>query len=262
MFRFHGVMSGSLDQVADHPVVQFGARLGYVVSGVLHLLIGLLAVRVATGDRGAEADQSGAFSAVADSPFGGVLLIVMAVGLALLAVWQAAMAFRRGELKDRVKAGAKALGYLTLAVGAAAFALGIRSSSVEQSQDSTETLLSLPAGVPLVVVVGLVVLGIGLYHLVKGGRRGFRRDLTEEPPRGIVVLGVIGYLAKGLALVTVGVLFVNAALTLDPSKAEGLDGALGAWLQVPLGQVVVIAVGLGFACFGVYSFARARWART
>lgn len=254
-------MDDALERLADHPVVEKGARLGYVVSGVLHLLMGLLAVRLANGDPGAEADQSGAFSALANTPFGGILLALAASGLTLLAVSQAAEAFTVGQAKDRAKAGAKALGYLALAAGAVGFLFGARSSSARQAQEATGTLLSLPAGVAVVVAVGVAVVAVGGYHVVKGAGRRFRRDLTEEPPRGILALGVIGYIAKGVALVATGVLFAQAALTHDPSKAQGLDGAVTALLRVPLGQVVVTLIGLGFAAYGVYSFARARWAR-
>ena len=89
-------MTGPLDDVADHPVVQAGARLGYVVSGVIHLLVGLLAVRLASGDNSSDADQSGALAALAASPLGMVLLATTATGLALLAVTQLARAVSTG----------------------------------------------------------------------------------------------------------------------------------------------------------------------
>lgn len=254
-------MSEPLAQIARSPVVRTGARLGYVVSGVIHVAIGLLALRLAAGDRTAQPDQSGALAALAGTPFGVALLALTVAGLALLAVSQAVRAVRDRGTGDRVKAGAKAVAYLALAAGATGFLVGRPGSSGQQAQDATSWLLSLPAGLALVVAVGLGVAGIGIYHGIKGGRRRFRRDLTEEPPRPIIVLGVLGYVAKGVALVTVGVLFVQAALTHDPGRSRGLDGALAALLQLPFGPVVVGTVGAGFAAYGVYSFARARFAR-
>lgn len=253
-------MSGA-EKVADHPVVQAGARLGYAVSGVMHLVIGLLAVRVAFGDRSTEADQAGAFQTMAVTPLGFALLATTAAGLGLLGVWQAAMVFVRRQTKDRVTAGAKALGYFALTATAVGVLVGGDNSSEQSSKDATATLLSLPWGVALVVVVGLAILGIGVHHVVKGARRTFRRDLTKEPPQGIIGVGVIGYVAKGLALGTMGGLFVQAAIAHDPRKAGGLDGALTALLQLPQGPLVVGLVGAGFAAYAVYSFARARWAR-
>jgi hypothetical protein len=77
----------------------------------------------------------------------------------------------------------------------------------------------------------------------------------------VTVLGVVGYVAKGLALVAVGVLFAVAAVTFDPSKAKGLDGALKALAHLPFGTVILVAVGIGVIAYGVYLGARARLAR-
>jgi hypothetical protein len=54
------------------------ARVGLVCRGVLYGLIGVLAVQIALGDGGQEADKNGAIATVADLPFGAVLLWVMA----------------------------------------------------------------------------------------------------------------------------------------------------------------------------------------
>ena len=242
--------------------MQKGARLGYAVSGLLHLVIGFLAVRLAVGDRTADVDQSAALRAMGGGPLGAALLVTTAVGLGLLGVWQAATVFVRRETKDRLKSAGKAVGYLALAATAVGVLRGVGRSGEESSQEATATVLSLPGGTALLVAVGLAILGIGGYHIVKGARRSFRRDLTEEPPQGIVGLGIIGYVAKGLALVAVGVLFVQAGVSDDAQRAGGLDGGLTALLGLPLGAVLVGLVGAGFAAFGVYSFARARWART
>jgi hypothetical protein len=58
--------------------------------GVVHLLLGWLALQIAWGLSGREsADTSGAMKTLADQPFGQVLLWLVAVGLAALALWQA-----------------------------------------------------------------------------------------------------------------------------------------------------------------------------
>ena len=49
-----------------------------------------------------------------------------------------------------------------------------------------------------------------------------------------------------------------AAISFDPSRATGLDGALRAVLAEPYGRWVLTAVGLGLASFAVYCLARAR----
>lgn len=250
------------EEAAGHPVVEGGARLGYGVSGLLHLLMGLLALRLALGDPSAEADQSGALGALAPSPAGGVLLVLCAVGLGLLALWQLALVLRRRPVGGRAKAAAKAVLYLAMAGGAIGALRGTATSSARQTQDATGWLLSLPFGPVAVGAVGLGIAGAGAYHVVKGATRRFRRDLVEQPARAVVIAAMIGYVAKGLALVVVGALFIEAARTHDPAKSTGLNGALETLLSAPAGPALVIAIGVGFAAYGVYSFARARYART
>ncbi|MFZ1410312.1 MAG: DUF1206 domain-containing protein [Micropruina sp.] len=248
--------------VADHPLVEAGARAGYAVNGVLHLLIAWLALQVAFGRTGANADPTGAMTVVAASPVGLAVLLVIVVAFALLAVWQVAEGVRVQDTGDRVKAAAKALLYLALAGSAVSFLLGSRKSGEGQATDATSTLMELPFGPALVVVVGVGVLGVGGYYIYKGWREGFRGDLESTPSRVIIMAGKVGYIAKGIALITIGIGLVTAGLTLRASESKGLDGALHDIVQLPSGKLLLSLIAAGFACFGLYSFSRARRART
>lgn len=116
----------------------------------------------------------------------------------------------------------------------------------------------------LLVIIGLAVVGVGAGFVVGGFTRGFEKllDLPDGAARGgIVALGVIGYFGKGIAVAVTGVLFVVAAVTQDPEKGAGLDAALHSLLALPLGPLILGAVGVGFAVYGVFCIARARFAR-
>jgi len=102
---------------------------------------------------------------------------------------------------------------------------------------------------------------VGTYHVVKGWTKKFLIDLRENPGMLATRAGVIGYIAKGIALALVGGLFVTAAAQNSASKATGLDGALRSIRQQAFGSWLLTAVGLGIAAYGLYSFARARHAR-
>ena len=54
----------------------------------LHLTIGYLAIRIAVGSGGGNADQSGALAAVAAKPGGIVALWVAAVAFLMMALWR------------------------------------------------------------------------------------------------------------------------------------------------------------------------------
>jgi Domain of Unknown Function (DUF1206) len=47
----------------------------------------------------------------------------------------------------------------------------------------------------------------------------------------------------------------------QPGESTGLDGALRTLRDAPLGQWLLTVIALGFACYAVYSFGRARYAR-
>jgi Domain of Unknown Function (DUF1206) len=64
------------NKVEGQPVLQMGARVGYAVSGVLHLLIGWIGVQVAWSASGKSADQSGALQTLAGSTLGRLTLWV------------------------------------------------------------------------------------------------------------------------------------------------------------------------------------------
>ncbi len=251
-------------RLADHPALEKLARLGFVMSGVLHLLIAFLALQVAFGSgKGAQADQSGALSMVRESPFGVILLWIMAIGLFALALWLVAQAVLPAfglETNERLKLAAKGIVYLTIGVAAFGFARGGKSAgaSEDQAQDATSSLMQAPGGQLLVGAVGLGILGFGLYYAYRGWSRKFTENLEAHPGEWPVRLGVAGYIAKGLALAIVGGLFVMAAVTLDPEKSQGLDGALKSLRDQPFGAVLLTVVALGLAAYGVWCFFRAK----
>jgi hypothetical protein len=55
------------------------------------------------------------------------------------------------------------------------------------------------------------------------------------------------------------VLLGYAAITFDPAKASGLDGAMHTILNAPFGAVLLTIVALGIVCFGAFLLARARY---
>jgi len=245
------------------------ARIGYVVLGVVHIVIGAIAVSVATGG-GGEADQGGAMQQIAQNPAGSLLLFAIAIGLTGLAAWQIAEAFleRDTDAKKRwghrLKFVGTALAYAAIAFTALVYALGGRSDSSESTQTLSAQLLATPAGVVLLVLIGLGVSAIGIAFIVRGATRAFAKRLAlpeGAARRGIVGFGVVGYIAKGIAVAVTGVLFVVAAFTHDPEKAGGLDSALHSLVELPFGSVVLWIVAAGLIVYGIFCFARARYAR-
>lgn len=243
------------------------ARVGYAASGLMHLLIAWIAVQVALGESG-EADEAGALQQLSGTPVGGVLLWVMAGALVALAVWHLVEAVlphhgsTRDQLFDRGKAVGKAVVYGALGWTAFQVVTGQGADSGETTTEATSALMAAPAGRILVGIVGLVVLGVGAYHVYKGATRKFLEDLRqpsgERVSRGVELLGVTGYIAKGIALGIVGVLMGIAALTAEQDQ-QGLDAALKTLRDQPFGWILLLGIAAGLAAYGLYSFARAKY---
>jgi hypothetical protein len=249
--------------------LRIGARVGYAVNGLVHLLIGVIAISVAQGT-GGEADQSGALAQLAGSPWGRALLWITVVGLVGLGVWQILHAFLSSgsdstrKWAHRIGELGKAAAYLFVAATAFTFARGSTTNSVSSTQSLSARLLALPGGIFILFAIGLLIIAIGAAFVFRGVTKRFLKTVnTPHGPLGTVAvaLGTVGYVAKGIALAVVGVLFCVAARTLDPSKASGLDGALKTLTSLPFGTVLLVLVGVGLIAYGVYCGFRARIAR-
>lgn len=252
-------------KVARNRWVERLARGGYAAAGLIHVLIGWLAIQVALG-RGGEADQSGALSSLRSAPAGPALLWICFVGLAMLSLWYVVATVTGGAPgKTRWSTAALAVVYAALAATTFGFARGAGADGEGRTDDLTATLMGLPAGRVLVAAVGAVIVGVGVYHVWKGLSLKFLEDLrtSGEGAAGKVVraVGTAGYAAKGVALSVVGVLFALAALRADPEEAGGLDAALKTLAGQPFGRTLLVAVAVGLVLYGVYCFARARYAR-
>jgi len=263
-------------RAGDSDALEHLARVGLIAYGIVHLLIAWLALQLAWGGGGGSADQSGAMATLAAKPFGKPLLWVLAIGLIALAVWQLAEVLRHraglrssGDAKKKaagkiVKSVAKTVVYAFLAVTALRFATGSGQSSSGQQQQTVAGVLGWPGGRFLVGIAALVIIGVGVYHVRKGLTGHFLREIdtasaSASQRRLIERLGQVGYPAKGVALALVGGLFGWAAITFDPEKASGLDGAMHTLLDAPFGKVLLTLVALGIAAFGAFAFFRARF---
>ena len=232
--------------------------LGLVAYGVVHLLIAWVAGQLAFGGGGEEASQQGALRELADKPFGEVMLWVVAAGLFALVVWQlldATIGQRGVEGKDRIYPTLRAVGraaiYLALGISAAKTATGSGGGGGSERTMSAR-LMANGWGRVVVAGIGLAIIAVGVRHLYKAVTAKFTEDLTSGVPDGTILVGRIGYAAKGVAFGIVGALFGWAAISYDPGKAGGLDAALHTVREGPAGPVLLTATAVGIAAFGIY----------
>lgn len=262
------------DEVAHSKALKAAARLGLAARGVVYLIIGFLAIDIAAGGGSShQANQRGAFAEIASQPGGVVLLVLVAIGLAGYACWRYVQA-AVGTPEDGKKAGpraqslCRAVVYTGLCASAISVLAGSSSSSQDQkSQGWTAAFMHNAVGRWLVGLAGIVVLAVGAALIVEGVRRKFRKHLdtaqmSARTEKAVTVLGTIGTTARGVVFALVGVLVVDAAVTEDPHKSRGLDGALRTLAQQSYGPWLLALIALGLVAFGVFGLAMAKWART
>jgi hypothetical protein len=265
-------LGGIADRATDSDAFEYTARAGFAVSGVLHLLVGYLILRIAFGS-GGNADQSGALATLAQQAGGAVLLWIVAAGLLALGLWRVAEAILGGKPGERsAQRGdspawkrAKALGLavvnVAIALSAARFALGTGQQSSQQNAGMSAQLMTSGWGKAVLIAVGAGLLGVGAYHVYKGGAQKFMKDLRVSGGTVVTAVGVAGYVAKGLVLAGAGILVIVATLQAEPAKASGLDAAVKTLGHAPFGKVLLLLAAVGIAAFGAYNFVRARHGR-
>jgi hypothetical protein len=261
-------------RAAANPWSERLARLGLGARGVLFVVIGILALRVALGHSEDQASQNGALQEIAAKPGGQVLVWIIAIGLIGYSLWRLlSAAFGpvadpvATDAKQRVKALAEGIGYGAVAVIAVKVAVGSGSSSSGGGgQKQTAMVLSWPGGQFLVGAVGLIIIGVGAFFVYDGWKADFTKELklggmSPTARKTVIALGRFGRIAQGLVFGIIGVLVLVAAVQYDPNRARGLDGALKTLAGEPYGPWLLGLVALGFIAYGLYGLAESKLRR-
>src|SRR4051812_36515279 len=88
MTAAHGATARRAARSATHSWPVRFVRVGLAARGLLYVIIGVLALQVALGDTGEQANQNGALQEIADKPYGGTLTWVVGVALVVYALWR------------------------------------------------------------------------------------------------------------------------------------------------------------------------------
>lgn len=258
------------------PWVEKLARLGYATKGVVYTIIGVIAALAALRGGGETADSHGALEEIVRRPYGHVLLIVVAVGLAGYALWRLTQAVLDTEEKGSewkglaVRAGYACIGFVYFGLGYSAVSLVLGGdageSSDEKSRYWTATFMGLPFGRLLVGLGGLGFIGFGLWQCYKAYKTKFRKkmkhhEMGEHTSKFITRVGQFGLASRGVVFGVVGVFLIQAALRARAHEARGLGGALHALEEQPAGPWVLGVVALGLVAYGLLMFSLAVYRR-
>lgn len=259
-------------RAADSKYVDWLGRAGLAARGVLYVIIGILAIQVAFGSSGRQADKTGALRALGKNPFGEVALWLLVIGFAGMMLWQISSAAFGAPGPDgdkattRLMAGARGVVYGVIGFGVAKYAVGLGApaSSDKESQDLTSSVMSHPGGKFLIIAVGAGFIAGGIWAAYEAARKKFMEQmkLTEGQHPVVEKLGQAGGIARGVVFGTVGVFLIVAAVRSQPKEAKGLDSALRSLARTPLGPWLLVVVAAGLVTYGAYSLCAARWTET
>jgi hypothetical protein len=255
------------------PWIRRFVRIGYAAKGVLYLLIGVLALRLALGDGGRLMDSSGALQTILRQPFGAALMAIIAAGILAYAGWEIVNAWtdakRQGTtasgLIDRGLSIIKGAVYGAIGIDALRLVMGARAASSD-ADDYARTAMAFPLGGTFLILVGAGIAAYGLKQLHMAWKSMFDDDLNVQHLRReggawVVNIGRAGIGARAVILVLVGTTLARAGFVEQPSEADGTAEALWTVFAQPYGQWLLAAVAAGLICFGVFQMLHARYAR-
>jgi hypothetical protein len=263
------------------------ARLGLAARGLTYLLLAWLSAEIAVGHPHHQASDTGAFELLAGRAWGVVLLVVITIGFAGYALWSFTVAvgeFRRSRRPPRpastedglsyankgakiVSASFRAAVYGFLCYLAFALATGAGHGSSGDPAPLAARAMQEPAGQLVVAAAGAIVVVSGLVLMWRALRRRFldqldTDEMTAEMRRVVSALGVTGSVARGVVVVLVGLFLLLSGVTRRPGRAKGLDASLVTLAHQPDGPLLLIAVAVGLAIFGVFSAFESRYIQT
>jgi len=252
------------------------AKFGLYANGTVYILIGTLAFMAAFGLKGkttANAGKQSIFSFLLDQPFGKILVGLVVLGLICYAIWRFIQAIMDTDDEGKDAKGlAKRLGYAFsgLVYGGLAFSGfkllqgNAQSSGGNSQQTLAETLLDKSYGQWVLGLIGLIIIGLGIYQIYKGLSGKFLKKIKSAQIKSewkdtLIRAGKIGYPARGIVWGIIGYLLLKAALNANAQEAGGTESAFQFLENSTFGSILLGAVALGLICYGIFMFVRGRY---
>jgi len=252
-----------LKSPASREAVSLMGRLGYGARGGIYLLVGISAGRATFDPRYRPGGFTGSLKLLQHHWSGGIVLALLALGMACFATWLAVSAVYRRDHPGRAH-------YMLVAglLGDAAIYIGFMGSVLTMIfsawSGGSEPLLqswvgwfvASVAGQLLVGLAGAIVFACGAGLIVWGATGDIEGplELPRSEKRFMLPIGRYGASGRGAAIALVGGYLFVSAIHGDASEAHELGGVLTALRAQPYGVVVTALFALAFIGSGVLDF--------
>ena len=251
----------------------WAGRIGYTAKGLVYLMAGILAWRIAVGTRNESqgTGQGAALDAISgiDGPFGTVLMVAICIGLLFYGFWRWMEAiFDPANYGNDCKAIAKRTAYAIQGTIYVVLGFGELVSVIQDDSGSggngnstwTQDLMDKPFGRWLVGFIGGVLVALGLYFLKKAWTMDFMDALnlssvSSSTQTWIARIGRGGYFAKSVSSVLLGA-FVIAAAVRHGQQQQTMITFL---LDQPYGSALVALVGTCIFFYGIFCLVIAKY---
>ncbi|WP_116082184.1 DUF1206 domain-containing protein [Tropicimonas sp. IMCC34011] len=256
-------------------------RAGYSGRGLIYTVVGGYSAYAIW--RGGNAQgTSEALAQLETTTWGGIVLALIAIGMICYAAWRVVDCI--WDLEDYgsdgkgmiARTGMIVTGVIHLAFAFVAISLlftggtgggsggdsgsGSGSGGGSSIVEWVGKIMEAPAGRWIVGIGGVIVIGAGLYYLVKAWKEKYREHLMANKfTTNYNWLLKAGVAAQGVVVTVIGGLLVNAAISANPSEAGGMEAAFGWLSQQAYGRVLVTALALGLLCFAFFCFVNAAY---
>jgi hypothetical protein len=272
-FRFLRKIAAAKSLLPEMPLgrgaVSLMGRLGYASRGAIYALVGVSAARATFDPRHKPGGFTESLKLFQQHWTGGVLLALLAFGMACFAGWLTVSAVYRRDHPGRAHwalvAGllGDAAVYVGFMGGVLGMAFGGRIGGEHDLQSWVGWLNGGAAGRVLVGLAGAVVLGCGL-GLMSWGAFGDIEGRLALPPaekRLMLPVGRYGTAGRGAAIALVGGYVLVAAVHGNPREAHELGGALAALRSLPYGAAGTGLFALAFIGSSLLDFVIAGFRR-
>jgi Domain of Unknown Function (DUF1206) len=252
------------------------ARTGFLVKGLLYIVIGALAFAAATGIGGRVTGTRGALLTILAQPFGRTLLLVAITGLLGYALWRVLQGLldpdRLGKewraIALRVSYAGRGAFHAALGLQVIRFYRGLSESSGTSGREIAAEAFRWPFGDWLVVLAGVALIGFAAQQVWAAIFSRFEPNLDvpnlrRDAGEWAVSLSRFGMAARAVVFAMLGWFVVDAGWSRDSSEVTTTASLMRLIAAQPgeLGHWLLGTTAAGFIAYGFYQLVHARYLR-